>query len=349
VNDATDTRVDVPTLPVDVGVGVDSVVSTDPLPFVPPPLPPPIPMLQEPASAAPAPAVVKRRGRLRRLARVAAIAFALWCVVSEAAGWFQAERFREVIGNIDGPALESARASYERLASSGPLHLGLRLRVHRPLRMHLAGLADHVIEDYRHDQPSLSLADWKHAQQALRWSLRIDPDDRLARARLETCEAHILRITTRPGRSPASQAAYRKAIDRFRTAARLDPDSFDPYLGISRVAIYGFVPADVDLASSAIRDAEKRGYTPGRRERAQLGDGYLRRADALRRDARTLSGMQRTHALERARDDYQGCIDALEPIVGFGNAAMHIETCKAQRDRVNVELDLVFEHSETES
>ena len=353
-DDATERR-DVPTTPVDVDAR--PVVSTDPLPFLPPPLPaapnspvtPTSPATPD-SGALPTPVTRRRRGRLLRFARVAVLFFALWSVVSEAAGWFQAERFRDVIGNIDGPALEGARESYDRLAETGPLHLGLRLRVHRPLRTHLVGLADRVIEDYRHDQPSLSLADWKHAQQALRWSLRISPGDAMARARLETCEAHILRITTRPGRAAASQAAYRKAVDRFRTAARLDPDSFDPYLGISRIAIYGFVPADVDLASSAIRDAEKRGYMPGRRERAQLGDGYMRRADALRRDARTLSGMQRTHALERARDDYQGCIDALEPILGFGNAASHIETCKAQRDRLNDELNLrMLAQPETES
>lgn len=335
-SDATDRRID------DMA---GTVPATDPLPLVPPPLPPlpgPLPgAVAGPSGATPGARgrAARPRRRLRRLARVALLIFALWTAISEATAWLQAERLRRVIGNIDGPALTSAEASYQQLASTGPLHLGVRLRVNRPLRTHLVGLADRVIEDYRHDQPTLTLADWKQAQQALRWALRIRPDDPLARARLETCEAHILRISTRPGRSDASQAAYRRAIDRFRTAARLDRDSYDPYLGLSRVAIYGLVPADVDLASSAMREAEARGYTPGRRERAQVGDGFMRRAEALRRDARTLSGTQRTHALQRARDDAEGCIETFEPIVGFGNAARNIEACKVLRSRVDEELD----------
>lgn len=331
-----------PDRPDTVGAGASDsapVPPTDALPFAPPPLP----AIERSQSATVPPAPVSRAstarpGRLRRVARVAVVLFALWSVIAETTAWLQAERFRARIGALEGPDLASAEASYDRLAATGPLHLGVRLRVDAPLHDHLVALGQRVIDDYRHEAPSLTLANWRQAQQALRWALRLEPGDRVARARLETCEAHILRIATRPGRSAGSQEAYHKAVERFRTAARLDPDSFDPYLGISRVAIYGLVPADVDLASGAMLAAETRGYTPGRRERAQLGDGYLRRADALRKDAATLSGPQRTHALERARHDYQACIDALEPIVGFGNAARHIETCKAQRDRVAEDL-----------
>jgi hypothetical protein len=106
------------------------------------------------------------------------------------------------------------------------------------------------------------------------------------------------------------------------------------------------VPADVDLAAESIKEAEKRGYTPGRRERAQLGDGYMRRADALRREARELSGGERTRALQKARADYQGCIDTFEPIVGFALAARNIEVCKTQRAVLDEELAevMVMEH-----
>ncbi|MGI8671622.1 MAG: serine/threonine-protein kinase [Luteitalea sp.] len=305
------------------------------LPFQVPPLPTPLPTpnsaaLREPARPA--------RSRRRRLARVIALLFAVYLGMSEMAGCVAAERFRQAIDGIDGPGLDTAESSYRRLASTGVLHLGMHMRVDRPLLAHLRALGTRVIEDYRQDQPSLSLADWKHAQHALRWARRIDPSDDETRATLRSTEAHILRITTRPGRSATTQAAYRRAIDRFREAARLDPDSFDPYLGISRIAVYGLAPADVDLASEAIMAAETRGYTPGRRERAQLGDGYLRRGDLLRREARTLSGQERTRALVKARADFQGCIDTFEPIVGFGLAAKNIETCKVQIVRVDEDL-----------
>ena len=117
---------------------------------------------------------------------------------------------------------------------------------------------------------------------------------------------------------------------------QIDDSSFDPYLGISRIAVYGL--GDVDQAATAVQEAEKRGYVSGRRERALLGDGYLRRATAGRATARTLSGEQRRRQLEKARDDYQGCIDAFDPIVGFGYAAKNLEVCKGQLERVDEEL-----------
>jgi hypothetical protein len=259
--------------------------------------------------------------------------------MSEVVAWIEAERFRGVVSTIDGPGLSTAEASYDGVASTGLLDLALRWRVDGRLQSHLVGLANRVIEDYRHEQPSLSLSDWKQAQEALRWSLRLAPGDRETRARLQTCEAHILRISTKPGRSDATQATYRRAIDRFRDAARLDTGSYDPYLGITRIAVYNLVPADVELASQAMADAEKRGYSPGRRERALLGDGHMRRGEVLRHEARKVSGAERIHALEQARESFQACIEAFEPILGFANAARNIEVCKAQAALVEVDLE----------
>jgi hypothetical protein len=257
-----------------------------------------------------------------------------------------AERFRAVVSTIDGASLEAAQTSYDQVAATGPLDLGLRMRVNGHLRSHLIGLADRVIEDYRSDQPTLTLTDWKHSQRALQWALRLTPGDRLARARLQICEAHILRISIRPSRAAATQATYRRAIDRFRAASRLDPDSFDPYLGIGRIAVYGLVPADVELASDAMAAAQKRGYSPGRRERAQLGDGHMRRGETLRREARNVSGSQRVRALEEARRSFEACIAAFEPILGFANAAKNIEVCKQQVERVGEELDAAADEQE---
>ena len=59
----------------------------------------------------------------------------------------------------------------------------------------------------------------------------------------------------------------------------------------------------------------------------------------MRREARNVSGVQRTHALERARDSFQACIEAFEPILGFANASRNIEVCKAQVALVEEELE----------
>ncbi len=337
---ATERRPAAPAVPL-----TTPVASTDPLPFLPPPLPTSRPSLPgESAGGAPAaPAGVVARParppRGRRLLWAIAMLLALYLATSEAVAWIGAERIRDVVSAIDGPTLAIAEASYDRVAATGPFDVGLRLRVDALLQSHLMGLANRVIEDYRHDQPSLSLSDWKQAQQALRWSLRLAPGDRLAEARLQTCDAHILRIATKAGRSAATQATYRRAIDRFRDAARLDPQAYDPYLGISRIAVYNLVPADVELAAEAMADAQKRGYTPGRRERALVGDGHMRRGEMLRREARNVSGSQRARALAGARLSFTACIEAFEPILGFANAARNIEICKAQLTHVDQELE----------
>ncbi|BCS32196.1 hypothetical protein TBR22_A14060 [Luteitalea sp. TBR-22] len=311
-------------------------------------VPPPIPVRTEaagderpgaaPAAAGRADGPAPRPRRFRRLVSALVVLVVLYLAMLEAVAWLQAERLRDVVPTIDGPSLTAAEASYARVAQNGTLDLGLRLRVNGLLREHLLGLAGRVVEDYRSEQPSLSLSDWKQAQQALQWALRLSPGDRRLEARLALCEAHILRIAPRPGRSAATQATYRRAIDRFRAAARLDPESFDAYLGISRIAVYGLVPADVELASEAMAAAEQRGYVQGRRERALLGDGHMRRGDTLRREARSLSGAERARALEGARDSFTACVEAFEPILGFANAARNIETCKAQLDDVEEAL-----------
>ncbi len=326
--------------PDDAALPIDSVVpSTDPLPLVPPPLPlhsaGPAPVAA--AGHAATPPLPKPR-RARRFLRTVALLGVLYAAGSEVAACVAAERFRDVVDTIDGATIDVAEASYGHIASTGAFDIGLRMRVNGRLRSHLIGLADRVIEDYRSDQPSLTLADWKQAQKALHWALRLSPQDRSAQARLQTCEAHILRIGIRPGRSAATQATYRRAIDRFRVAARLDPGAPDPYLGIGRIAVYGLVPADVELAAEAMAAAQKRGYSPGRRERAQLGDGHMRRGETLRREARNVSGAERRRALEQAHASFRACVDAFEPILGFANAARNIEVCKDQAGRVEQEL-----------
>ena len=136
-----------------------------------------------------------------------------------------------------------------------------------------------------------------------------------------------------------AQRLFKQAIDKFQQSARLDPQSPDPYLGLSRVYIYGL--GDVDLGASAIRDAETRGHPPGWRERAQLGDGYLGRAEKTRREAPPEPGPARRHAIEMARDDYARCVASFNPILAKGNAKGNRDSCQRHLDAANSELDSV--------
>jgi serine/threonine-protein kinase len=310
---------------------VDAVPATDPLPM---------PAAPAAAAVATPTAKVRRFHGLRHLARNAAWAALLLILIgvvaTEGVGWLTAEGFRRSIDNIDGRTLTEARADYDLIRSRSVLGTGLKLRVDGPLRSRLIAIADGVIADYRREEPTMAAAEWKQAQRALQWASQLAPRDRRLLARLATCDAHVIRLGARGQAAASARLTYRRAIEKFRAAASMDEDSFDPYLGISRTAVYGL--ADVDQAATAIQEAEKRGYVSGRGERALLGDGYLRRANASRARARLLSGDQRTRELEKARDDYQGCIEAFDPIVGFGHAAKNMEVCKGSLDLVVEEL-----------
>ena len=82
------------------------------------------------------------------------------------------------------------------------------------------------------------------------------------------------------------------------------PNWPDPFLGLTRTFIYGL--EDVDRGADALKQAQRRGYTPGERETLQLAHGFWRRAESLARTARRLSGLPQEHEyLSRAADAYQ--------------------------------------------
>ncbi len=275
----------------------------------------------------------------RRLAIVALLLWVLGVVATEGGAWVAAERFRSGLDGLEGRTLAEMRREYDGIRASSLFDTGLELRVDGQLRRRLLGLADTVIADYRRDDPSTSAASWRQARDAARWALEIDPGDDHLRSRQLISEAHLARLAARTQRrgSDASRKAYLASIDLFDQAARLDGASFDPYLGISNIRAYGL--DEVDLAAAAIEQAEKRGYVPGRRERAQLGDGYLRRADRTRRRARLIDDEDdRRRELERARADYERCVERFDTIREFGRSSANLAYCRAHQERIASEL-----------
>ncbi len=258
---------------------------------------------------------------------------------AEAVAWLGAERMRADLPLIDGRAVAPKRLEYERLRRWSLLHLGPLLRLDRPLKQRLMTVADGVIADYRQEEPTVAEVQWRQASDALKWALELTPHDASIPPKKLNCDAHLDRIAAqnRIRTNPAeSQRLFKQAIDGFQQAARLDPRSPDPYLGLSRVYIYGL--GDVDQGAAAIRAAESLGHPPGWRERAQLGDGYLRRADKDRKEAPSGPDDVRRHAIESARDDYARCVDAFTPIVGKGRAKANRTYCQHQLEAAIREL-----------
>src|SRR5439155_5029507 len=219
--------------------------------------------------------------------------------VSEGAAWLGAERIRAELPDLDARSIVAKRQQYERLRRWSFFLVGPRLRLDRPLKKRLVTLADAVIADFRQEEPTVAEAQWRQASAALEWASQLSPRDASLAPKALDCEGHVDRIDAQQqSRTNPSESKrlYTRAIDEFQRAAQLDPESADPYLGLSRIYIYGL--KDVDRGAAAIHEAELRGHKQGWRDVAQLGDGYLRRGDGTRRTARRLADQSRRQALQ---------------------------------------------------
>src|SRR6185369_14526670 len=98
----------------------------------------------------------------------------------------------------------------------------------KTLKNSLVDNADEVISDYRRDQPTSDKDDWTRATQNLQHALELDPGNKALAGRLDICEGHLMRIRAH---GPTRQKTLNAAIAKFEDAARLMPDSRDPYLG----------------------------------------------------------------------------------------------------------------------
>ena len=315
--------------PMPVAVPAPSVMPTDPVPASANTTVKVI----EPVVAAPRVAEpVVRRSLLARVAWTFASIMFVGIVATEGVACIVAERFRDGIHTIDERTVTQRRQAYEAVDHWSMLDLGLRARVHGPLRPALRAVGERVIADYRHDAPSMGPTEWRQAHEALAWARRLSPRDRRLRAKELIAEAHVLRFEAQKFRagSPTTLAGQ-AALAKFREAAAADIESFDPYLGMAVVQVYFL--ADVDGAAASIEEAVKRGYTATRRETALLGDGHLRRGTSSRTRARLLNGEERLTELLKAKGDFERCVALFDQIVEFGKAAQHRETCRIRLEQ----------------
>jgi tetratricopeptide (TPR) repeat protein len=267
------------------------------------------------------------------------VMFVLAMCASEAAAWFAAGRMRDGLDSLDVRTVAAAQKAYGRLQRSSVFHLGQRLRLDRALEERLVAAADAVIGDFRQENSRVAEVQWRQARAALDWASKLRPRDRRIAPKRLICDGHIDRIAAQSrGRSKTeTQQLYDRAIAEFEQAATLDPSSVDPYLGLGR--IYTYARPDFDRGTAAMHEAESRGYTPGWRDRALLGDGYRQRADAARRRAARAPADSRRELLEGARDDYARCVDVLTPILDRARSRYNRDYCQRHLDALNQTLE----------
>jgi hypothetical protein len=292
----------------------------------------PLPVPRVPFSAAqPAP----RRSILRRFASAIAAVVVVGIVMTEGVAWLFAERFRYTIPAMDERTVISTHEAYEGIEAWSLFDIGLRLRVNGTLLPALRTIGDRVLADYRREVPTMGPEEWRQAQSAFAWARVLAPRDNSLLSKQLTADGHMRRLAAQRAK-PANVATAQTAVARFRDAAAADPNAFDPYLGMAVTQLY--VLGDADGAIDSLDAALKHGYTVTRRDTALLGDAYFRRALLGRRRAALLTGESRQQALAKAKSDFEQCVSSFERIVEFGNAARHLETCKAQVQQIELQL-----------
>jgi serine/threonine-protein kinase len=216
--------------------------------------------------------------------------------------------------------LDTAWEQYEELRASS--NLGFPLwGAQRALRNRLLAEADRVINEYRKaDAPTVMEADWVRARQSASRAMELMPSDSIVRGKLRLIDGHLSRIR---GTTRKNARMLQDARDRFDEAAQLMPKSPDPWLGLSRLFVYSL--KDVENAESALKEAEKRGHDIGKRETAQLADGYRDRGFRSMLEAmRAVNPDEQRRYLDLARQDFDRARELYESIVPWGSAAENL-------------------------
>jgi len=275
------------------------------------------------ARVVPPPSRPKRSYRVPGCVAVAGAAlliFVAFCMVQinflNAAGQFKTDLQTERITNLD-----DAWEQYQNLNKRA--HLSVFIwGAERALRKRLITAADETIAEYRNnDAPSVREPQWVQARTYLARALELAPDDNDIKARLRLCEAHIDHIDAATLRTSARQKKLNEAVNKFIEASELVKRWPDPYLGLASIYIYDL--NDVEKAEDALKNAAHYGHPEGKREIAQLGDGYRRLGDRLWRQSRNFVQMpdQERDYLEKARQDYIHAENLYGKAGLFGDAA----------------------------
>jgi tetratricopeptide (TPR) repeat protein len=208
------------------------------------------------------------------------------------------------------------------------------------LKKKLVAAADETIREYRdNDAPMVFEPQWTQARNLLARALEVDSGDNSIKGRLRLCEAHIDRIEAGALKGFSRQKKLNIALAKFQESAELLRRWPDPYLGLARLYVYDL--NDVEKAEEALNKAADYGHPAGKRERAQLGDGYRRRADRIWRDSRALREMpdQERDYLDHARQDYERAESLYQKAGLFGDSARNEIQAMQGQQRVEQRLN----------
>lgn len=232
-------------------------------------------------------------------------------IVSEYIVWRKADQLAGDLSSEKQQDLGAAWRQYTQLATRS--HVGLSLwSAKDALRSRLMNDVDHTIAKYDESPQSVVLeSDWVRARGEVAEALQLKPNDKTIHGELRLIDGHLARIR---GTSKRDSRLLEESRLDFEEAANYMKKSPDPWLGLARLYIYSF--HDLVHGEAAIREAERRGHDIGKRETAQLADGYLyeaERAIDLGHRATNASDAERHYAyagksLDHARELYESIL-----------------------------------------
>ncbi|WP_109488736.1 serine/threonine-protein kinase [Occallatibacter savannae] len=264
-----------------------------------------------------APAKPSKRSWFKDLFRVIAlVVLVLFLVpvfyaVNEYMVWRSADQLASDLKSEKQKDLDAAWRRYSQLASRS--HVGISLWSARDaLSNRLMNDVDHVIARYEEpDPPLVPESDWMRAQAEASHALQLEPNDKDIHGKLRLIDGHLARIR---GTARHDSRLLEESRQDFEDAAKYMKKSPDPWLGLARLDIYSF--HDLEHGEAAIKEADRRGHEIGKRETAELADGYRyqgERAVDLGNSARDSSDAQRYYEiadqnLNHARELYQSIL-----------------------------------------
>lgn len=279
------------------------------------------------------PRVRLRIGRLFLLGFLATILIGVYLVVSEYTVWQGGRALARELDTEKVSQLDDAWQRYQNLSSRA--HLGASLwSAQDALKSRLMADADRQINEYRSaDTPAVSENDWVRARASTVRALELMPHDKQIRGKLKLIDGHLMRIR---GSARRDGKMLEQAREDFVEAADLMSKQPDPWLGLARLYVYSL--HDVDKGEEALKQAEKRGHDIGKRETAQLADGYRDRAErTLREGERAKTSDEAEHYFGSARNDLERARKLYESIVPWGGASTNLRKTNDLLARVDNE------------
>lgn len=276
------------------------------------------------------------------LVAVGGLIFAFLCVltyfaVTEYLAWQSSHQLASEVDSERTQNLDVAWQQYQKIAPRA--HLPITLwAAQNALRSRFLADGSRTVSQYRDsDAPPVTENDWSRARVELARALELSPHDKTVRGTLRVVDGHLARIRGTSRRDPR---LLEESREDFEDATKLMKSSPDPWLGLARLYISSL--HDLDRGQSALKEAERRGHDIGKRETAQLADGYRYRAEgeiALAAAEKSPGDAQRQYDraardLDRARELYQ----SIEPWAGTAAGLRKVEQSASRIDQRRSQL-----------